>query len=97
METIYEKIASKIIKEQELVMGSVAWQEALKVAGLTIVDQKSGEIHIDKYDEARTVVDDLVGRYESLFGRAARQVCIEAVGGLVAELSQTEVPETLQR
>lgn len=90
-----DQIATRIIKEQELIVGPIAWQEAEKVHGIHVVDQKSGAVSIENGD-ARTVVDNLIGQYEHLFGRASREVCKEAVARLVADLSPAEVPSSLR-
>jgi len=92
----YDQIAIKIIREQELLMGPVAWHEAGKVKGLKIVDQKNGLISIEETANAINIVDNLVNQYGSLFGRAAREVCKEAVMSLVADLPPSEVPSSLK-
>jgi len=94
--TIYDQIASKIIKEQELLMGPVAWYEAKKVAGLQLLDMKKGNVSIEEDKDGSVVVDDLVGRFETLFGRAGREVCKEAVSSLIADLQASKVPSRLQ-
>lgn len=88
-----DKIVAKIIKEQELVIGPLAWSEAGKVAGLRIDSQK-GEVTIQNGD-AKAAVDRLVAQYERLFGRASHEVCKEAAAGLIANLPRNEVPESL--
>ena len=77
-------------------MGPVAWYEASKIKGLHIVDQKTGSVSIDTNTDSRAVVDNLVNQYGKLFGRAAREVCREAVTSLVADLPTAEVPSTLK-
>ncbi len=89
-----EEIATRIIKEQELIMGPIAWTEAGKVNGLRILDTKNGTVSIDGQDPKR-VIDTLVGQYERLFGRAAREGCREAVVSLIAELPPSEIPSSL--
>ncbi|MES2470677.1 MAG: hypothetical protein V4526_00355 [Patescibacteria group bacterium] len=90
-----DQIATKIIKEQELIIGPMAWSEAGKVSGLHIVDQKMGTVTIDDAD-SRGVVDRLVGQYEQLFGRASHEVCKDAVRSLLADLAPAEVPASLR-
>ena len=89
------KIAIRIIKEQESVIGPLAWDEARKVQGIHIIDQKKGEIHLQNGD-VRTIVDKLVSQYEKLFGKASREVCKDAVQDLLAELPPEEVPSSLR-
>lgn len=92
--TIYDQIALKIIKEQELLMGPVAWLQAGKVKGLHVDGTKSAEI--ESGSDGTNVVNDLVGRYESLFGRAGREMCKEAASALVADLQPSQVPVSLK-
>ncbi|HEV8052887.1 MAG TPA: hypothetical protein VGP47_10365 [Parachlamydiaceae bacterium] len=93
--TKFDQIATKIIREQELVVGPIAWDQADMVNGLQIIDKNTGEVSLDEID-AINVVDRLVKQYESLFGRASREFCKDAVSGLLAELSPSEVPSTLR-
>jgi hypothetical protein len=93
--TTYDQIAAKIIKEQELLMGPIAWYEASKVNGLNIIDRKLGVVSVDE-SNGSVIIDSLVSRYENLFGRAGREVCKEAVGALVAELKPAQIPTNLR-
>ncbi len=93
--TVYDQIIMKIIKEQELLMGPVAWIEAGKVTGLRILDRKAGTVSIEGSDNV-VVVNSLVDRFERLFGRAGREVCKEAVGALVADMKPTQIPSSLR-
>jgi hypothetical protein len=92
----YEQIASRIIKEQELVIGPLAWNSARKVQGLRIVDQKQGAVSIENPGDSGKVVDGLVGEYEHLFGRASKEVCKEAVAGMIADFPKEEIPISLR-
>lgn len=93
--TIYDQIAVKIIKEQELLMGPVAWDQASKVTGLRIVDKKGGNVVIEAGNDNNFVLNTLVERFGSLFGRAGREVCKEAVSALIADMQPSEVPSSL--
>ncbi len=93
--TVFDQIAIRIIKEQELIIGPVAWAEAGKVSGLHVINQKEGVLSIENGD-ARSVVDHLVAQYEHLFGRASHEVCKEAAASLIADLSPAEIPSSLQ-
>jgi hypothetical protein len=92
--SIFEKITLRIIKEQESVIGPLAWDEARKVQGLHIIDQKTGAVAVDK--EEKETVDRLVSQYDRLFGQASREVSRAAVHSLVADLLPEEVPSTLR-
>ncbi len=90
-----EEIAAKIIKEQELIIGPIAWHEAEQVVGLTFDNHTSVQISGGAGDP-KTVVDQLVSRYERLFGRASREASKEAVAGLIAELAPSDIPSSLR-
>ena len=92
--TIYDQISIRIIREQELIIGPVAWTEAGKVAGIRIINQKTGEILLD--GDAKEILNRLVAQYERLFGRLSHEVCREAVQDLIAELPQDEIPASLK-
>lgn len=92
---IFLNIVQKIIKEQELIIGPLAWDEAKKVSGLTIVDQKTGEVTMS--GDSKEILNKLVSQYERLFGRASREVCRDAAMGLIADLQPAEVPTSLAR
>lgn len=92
--TTLDQIAGKIVKEQELVIGSLAWTEAEKVQGLRVVNEVSGEVTLNNGDP-KEVINHLVSQYERLFGRASREVCIEAAAILIRELAPADVPSSL--
>ena len=93
--TTLDQIANKIIKEQELIIGPLAWQEAEKVNGVHIIDAKSGAVTVGNGD-SRIVIDKLVSQYERLFGRASREVCREAAAPFLANLAPAEMPLSLK-
>jgi hypothetical protein len=93
--TTLDQIVIKIIREQELVIGPLAWSEAAKVRGIQIINKNSGEI-IFTTNNPKEAVDLLVNQYEKLFGRASHEVCREAVANLIADLSPEEVPASLR-
>jgi len=94
MNTI-DQLTLNIIKEQELIIGPLAWREASKVSGIHIIDVKAGNISVENGDK-KTIVDKLVSRYERLFGRASREVCKEAAAPFLASLAPADVPSSLK-
>jgi hypothetical protein len=92
MHTIND-IATRIIQEQELVIGPLAWSEAEKVQGLRVISRSSGQVEIDG---GSAVVDRLVAKYERLFGRASHEVCREAAAPLLAGMPEAEIPASLR-
>jgi hypothetical protein len=92
--TTFDQIATKIVKEQELIIGPIAWQEAGKVSGLHFAATHD-QVSIDDGNGGQ-VIDLLVGQYEHLFGRASREVCRDAAAGLLADLTPAQVPASLR-
>lgn len=92
--TIFNQISIRIIKEQELIIGPVAWEEARKVPGFNIIDQDKGEVTLE--GDPQEVLNKLVAQYSRLFGQVSKEVCKQAVQDLIAELPQADVPDSLQ-
>ena len=91
--SIFDQISVRIIKEQELIIGPVAWEEAKKVPGLR-VNLQNHEVSFD--GEGKEVLNKLVAQYGRLFGRASEEVCKEAVQDLIVELPKDQVPASLK-
>ena len=90
----FSQIAVKIIKEQELIIGPLVWDEARKVMGLKVVNTDAGEVAME--GDEKGIIDGLVARYDRLFGRASHEVSREAVAGLLADLTPADVPMSLR-
>ena len=86
------QLAERIIKEQEIVLGPLAWREAKKIKGLTV----NGDGHVKLSGQGKKVVADLVKQYEKLFGPVSLDVCKEAAKSLLPDLSPEDVPEILK-
>ncbi len=93
--TIFSQISVLIIREQALVIGPLAWDEARKVHGLQIIDSEKGEVNVEESDP-RGTIDNLVVQYERIFGKASREVCRDAVKSIISSMSPEEVPESLR-
>lgn len=91
--SVYDQFASNIIKEQETIMGPVAWEQASKVSGLRI-DIQTHAVSIE--GNSKEVLEKLVAQYERLFGPASREVCRDAVRPLLGQVSPDEVPAVLR-
>ena len=89
----FDQMVTSIVKEQEQIIGPLAWTEAGKVQGLA-VNRAKGEVAIADPDP-KGVVDRLVARYESLFGGASLQVCREATAAIISTMPRTDVPSSL--
>lgn len=91
---IFSQISIRIIKEQELIIGPVAWEEAGKVSGFKITNKDAGTVAFD--GDPKETLNRLVAQYSRLFGQVSKEVCKEAVQDLLAELPQTDIPNSLQ-
>lgn len=89
---IFAQLAEKIIKEQEVIIGPVAFEQARKVDGLEVTN--AGSVKIS--GNAKDVLKHLVEQYEGLFGRTSIEVCKEAVRSLKSKLSADDLPTILQ-
>ena len=92
--TIFDQISVRIIKEQELIIGPVAWDEAKKVPGFHVQNQQKGEVSLD--GDGKEVLNKLVGQYARLFGQASTEACKDAVQDLIVELPKDQVPDSLK-
>lgn len=91
--TSFSQIPLRIIKEQELIIGPVAWDEAKKVNGLEI-DQAHSSVSF--LGDEKDIINRLVAQYERLFGKASHEVCKEAVQDLIAEMPEEQIPSSLR-
>lgn len=92
--SIFDQIYLRIIKEQELVIGPLAWDEARKVSGLKVVDQEKGEVHFE--GDPKEILTKLVNQYSRLFGQVSTQVCKDAAQALLADLPPDQIPDILK-
>ncbi len=83
--------ASKIIKEQQAIIGPIALDQAKKVSGLAIAGD-SVKITGNK----RQVLENLVRQFEKLFGQASIQVCRDAFDQFSEKIPQTDIPDILK-
>ncbi len=91
---VFTQISLRIIKEQELVIGPVAWQEAKKVVGFNISDANNEQVTFE--GDPKEVLNRLVEQYSRLFGQVSREVCKDAVQDLLAELPANDIPSNLR-
>lgn len=92
--SVFNQISLRIIREQELIIGPVAWDEAKKVSGFHIIDADGEKVTFD--GDPKDVLDRLVAQYSRLFGQVSKEVCKEAVQDLLAELPQNDIPANLK-
>jgi len=90
---VFAQMADRIIKEQESIIGPVAFEQARKVAGLTIDMQKKS---IDLTGNKTEVLEKLVEQYKGLFGQASVEACKEAVKSIIDTVPKDQVPPLLR-
>ena len=83
---------SKIIKEQQAIIGPIALDQAKKVNGLTLTSTDDVKITGNK----KQTLDNLVRQFEKFLGQASIQVCKEAFKPFSEKISQTDIPDILR-
>lgn len=94
MDTTISQIPIRIIREQELIIGPLAWDEARKVSGLA-VDESHNSVSLS--GDGKDIINRLVAQYERIFGRASQEVCREAVADLIIQMPEGDVPSSLKQ
>jgi hypothetical protein len=88
----HSEIASKIIKNQEAIIGPIALEQAKKVPGLKVTAPDKVLIEGDE----KEVLNNLVTQYAKLFGRASIEVCRDAVNSIQPKIPKDQLPQVLQ-
>ena len=83
---------SRIIKEQQAIIGPIALDQAKKVSGLEV----SGVDNIKVSGNKKEVLGNLVDQYAKLFGKASIEVCKEAFSSMSDKIPQTDIPDILK-
>lgn len=88
----YIAAVSRIIKEQQSIIGPVAVDQAKKVTGLQVggVD----DIHIS--GDKKEILGNLVNQYAKLFGQASVEICKEAFQSFSDKIPVTDIPDILK-
>lgn len=84
--------ASKIIKEQQAIIGPVALDQAKKVSGIEI----SGTDDVKIVGSKKQVLESLVKQFEKLFGKASIQVCKDAFAPFSEKIAVADIPDILK-
>jgi hypothetical protein len=89
---ILAQIVQKIIQEQEKIIGPIALEQAKQIEGLS-VDWERREVKLT--GDEKIVLENLVKKYQLLFGKASVEVCKEAVGLVDEKVSPKNLPDIL--
>jgi hypothetical protein len=84
--------ASKIIKEQQAIIGPVALDQAKKVTGWAITSADDIKVTGDKKES----LERLVKQFEKLFGQASVQVCKDAFRSFSEKIPASDIPDILK-
>ena len=87
----YVQAISRIIKEQQSIIGPIAKDQANKVTGLVV-----GDDDIKITGNKKEILENLVNQYAKLFGRASIEVCKEAFSQVSDKINPSEVPDILK-
>lgn len=90
---VFSEIALKIIDRQRSIVGPVALEQAMQVSNMA-VDWNNHKVSF--FGDKAQAIDDLVKKYEQLFGQVSVEVCRDAAGRLVAQLPPEQQPATLK-
>jgi hypothetical protein len=83
---------SRIIKEQQAIIGPMALSQAQKVPGIQAATADDVQIT----GNAKEVLENLVNQYAKLFGKASVEVCKEAIEPLSDKISPNDLPDILK-
>ncbi len=83
---------SRIIKEQQAIIGPVALDQAKKVSGLSVTSVDDVQISGNK----KEVLGNLVNQYAKLFGKASVEVCKEAIEPISDKIPSSDLPDILK-
>lgn len=90
---IFAVLVEQIIKEQEMIIGPIALEQARKVPGLK-VDWQQHKVSLE--GNKTQILENLVDQYKDLFGQASIEVCKEAIGRYRNQFSPDQLPQTLR-
>lgn len=86
------QVASKIIKEQQAIIGPIALDQAKKVSGMAVTSADDVKITGNK----KEALSNLVKQFEKLFGQASVQVCKDAFAPFADKIPAADVPDMLK-
>ncbi len=83
---------SRIIKEQQSIIGPIAVNQANKVTGLSVGGLEDIKITGNK----KEILGNLVNQYAKLFGQASIEVCKDAFSLFADKINPAEIPDILK-
>lgn len=90
---IFDQMVSKIIEQQEAIIGPIAVDQAKLVKELKI---NWAQHKVDITGSPQVAIDELVEQYRELFGQIAVETCREAVSKLMTQVPADQQPTSLK-
>lgn len=87
----FAQAISKIIKEQQAIIGPIALDQAKKVDGLEVLGDS-----VKIMGNKKEVLNNLVNQYAKLFGKASVEVCKGAFAPFSEKIPAAEIPDILK-
>ncbi len=87
----YSEVAFKIVREQEMVVGPLAFELARNVTGLKI--NKQNEFSIE--GDPKLALQELLMQYKKLFGELSLEVSKNALKDHIKKFQKGELPNIL--
>jgi hypothetical protein len=87
-----DQAVSRIIKEQQAIIGPIALEQAKKVSGLKVTSVDDVKVSGNK----KEVLGNLVNQYSKLFGKASVAVCKGAMEPFMSKIPASDIPDILK-
>ncbi|OGK21965.1 hypothetical protein A3C23_00330 [Candidatus Roizmanbacteria bacterium RIFCSPHIGHO2_02_FULL_37_13b] len=88
-------IIKSIVEHQQAVIGPLAIEQANKVPGIKVDDGVDLKVNVTG-DNTSKILDELVKKYEVLFGQASVEVCKDAIKEIKSKVDIDKLPQILQ-
>lgn len=92
-EDLYAEMVTRIVTEQEKIIGPVAIEQAEQVPELHVNWSKHA---ITISGDGREAINKLVSQYRKFFGNMSVEVCKEAIAKIASQLPPGQLPESLR-
>jgi hypothetical protein len=90
--SVYSLLATQIVKNQAVIIGPLAIDQASMVSGISITPP--GTVTI--MGNGKEFLVNLVNQFERLFGTASIEVCKDAVKESHVQISDKDLPDILK-
>jgi len=90
-----QTLIESIIEHQRTIIGPLAIDQARKVSGIKIINTNQLKVQVESTD-TQSLLNQLVKRYEDLFGLTSVEVCKEAVKESTIHISDKDLPDILR-